>query len=85
VGTCPHQVLAATLTLSQPVGVDHAHPIMVSTPILKASGASGYVVRGTNGTKFVNERVLIQTNLCACRPDLFHELSKLKAYFWGLH
>ena len=39
----------------------------------------------TNGTKFVIERVLIQTNLCACRPDLFHELSKLKAYFWGLH
>ena len=39
---------------------------------------------GTNGTKFVIEQVLIQTNPCACRPDLFHELSKLKAYFWGL-
>ena len=32
VGTCPHQVLAATLTLSQPRGADYAHPILVSTP-----------------------------------------------------
>ena len=32
VGTCPHQVLAATLTLSQPGGADYAHPILVSTP-----------------------------------------------------
>ena len=34
VGTCPHQVLAATLTLSQPwgVGADYARPILVSTP-----------------------------------------------------
>ena len=32
-GTCPHQVLAATLTLSQPGGgADYAHPILVSTP-----------------------------------------------------
>ena len=30
-GTCPHQVLAATLTLSQPRGADYAHPILVST------------------------------------------------------
>ena len=26
VGTCPHQVLAATLTLSQPGGADYAPP-----------------------------------------------------------
>ena len=32
VGTCPHQVLAITLTLSQPWGVDYGHPILVSTP-----------------------------------------------------
>ena len=32
VGTCPHQVLVATLTLSQPGGVDYARPILVSTP-----------------------------------------------------
>ena len=32
VGTCPHQVLAATLTLSQPRGVDYAHPILMSPP-----------------------------------------------------
>ena len=32
VGTSPHQVLAATLTLSQPVGADYTHPILVSTP-----------------------------------------------------
>ena len=32
VGTFPHQVLAATLTLSQPEGADQAHPILVSTP-----------------------------------------------------
>ena len=32
VGTCPHQVLAATLTLSQPRGADYAHSILVSTP-----------------------------------------------------
>ena len=32
VGTCPHKVLAATLTLSQPGGEDYAHPILVSTP-----------------------------------------------------
>jgi len=32
VGTCPHQVLAATLTLSQPGWADYAHPILVSTP-----------------------------------------------------
>ena len=32
-GTCPHQVLAVTLTLSQPGGgADYAHPILVSTP-----------------------------------------------------
>jgi hypothetical protein len=31
VGTCPHQVLAATLTLSQPGGTEYAHPILVST------------------------------------------------------
>ena len=30
VGTCPHQVLAATLTLSQPGGTDYAHPILGS-------------------------------------------------------
>ena len=27
VRTCPHQVLVATLTLSQPGGADYAHPI----------------------------------------------------------
>ena len=32
VGTCPHQVLVATLTLSQPRGADYAHPILVSKP-----------------------------------------------------
>jgi hypothetical protein len=32
VGTCPNQVLADTLTLSQPEGADYAHPILVSTP-----------------------------------------------------
>ena len=32
VGTCPHQVLAAPLALSQPRGADYAHPILVSTP-----------------------------------------------------
>ena len=31
-GTCPHQVLAAALTLSQPGGTDYVHPILVSTP-----------------------------------------------------
>ena len=31
-GMCPHQVLAANLTLSQPGGADYAHPILVSTP-----------------------------------------------------
>ena len=31
-GTCPHQVLAAALTLSQPRRADYACPIMVSTP-----------------------------------------------------
>ena len=32
VGMCPHQVLAATLTLSHPGGGDYAHPTLVSTP-----------------------------------------------------
>ena len=32
VGTCPHQVLQATLTLTQARGPDYAHPILVSTP-----------------------------------------------------
>ena len=32
VGTSPHQVLASTLTLSQPGGADYAHPILMSTP-----------------------------------------------------
>ena len=32
VGTGPHQVLAATLTISQPKGVDYAHPILMSPP-----------------------------------------------------
>ena len=32
-GTCPHQVLAATLTLFQPrEGVDYAHHIMMTPP-----------------------------------------------------
>ena len=31
-GTRPHQVLAATLIISQPGGADYAHPILVSTP-----------------------------------------------------
>ena len=31
VGTCPHQVLAVTLTQSQPGGADYAHSILVST------------------------------------------------------
>ena len=42
VGTCPHQALAATLTLSQPEGADYAHPILVSTPSFKATGAPEY-------------------------------------------
>ena len=32
VGTCPLQVLVATLTLSKKKGADHARSIMVSTP-----------------------------------------------------
>ena len=32
VGTRPHQVLASTLTLSQPEGADYAHRILMSTP-----------------------------------------------------
>ena len=32
VGTRPHQVLASTLTLSQPRGADYALPILMSTP-----------------------------------------------------
>ena len=44
VGTCPHQVLTATLTLSQPGGADYAHPILVSTPSLESHRcASKYV------------------------------------------
>ena len=31
-GTCPHQFLAATLTLSQPGGTDYAHLITTGTP-----------------------------------------------------
>ena len=31
-GTRPHQVLAATLTLSQPGGADYTHAIMMSPP-----------------------------------------------------
>ena len=31
-GTCPYQVLAATLTLFQPEGADYAHHIMMSPP-----------------------------------------------------
>ena len=31
-GTCPHQVLAANLTLSQPGGADYALSLLVSTP-----------------------------------------------------
>ena len=37
VGTCPHQVLASTLTLSQPGGADYAHPILVSTPSFESN------------------------------------------------
>ena len=33
VGTCPHQVLAATLTASQP---DYAHTIQVYTPCFES-------------------------------------------------
>ena len=36
VGTCPHQVLAPTLTLSQPGEADYAHAIMVSTPSIES-------------------------------------------------
>ena len=38
VGMCPHQVLAATLTLFQPGEADYAHHILMS-PVLKATGA----------------------------------------------
>ena len=41
-GTCPHQVLAATLTLSQPGGTDYAHPILMSHNVLKATDAPAY-------------------------------------------
>ena len=67
-GTCPHQVLAATLTLSQPGGADYAHSILVSTPsfeshrracleycyvIFKASTSiSSYSLRMKNASKF---------------------------------
>ena len=44
VGTCPHQVFAATLTLSQPVGADYAHPILVSTPSFESHRRACYSI-----------------------------------------
>ena len=43
VGTCPHQVLAATLTLSQPRGADYAHPLLVSTPSFESHRHAWYI------------------------------------------
>ena len=47
VETCPHQVLAATLTLSQPGGgggADYAHPILVSTLSFESHRRACHVV-----------------------------------------
>ena len=35
VGTCPHQVLAATLTLSQPGGADYAPASVLAPPYVQ--------------------------------------------------
>ena len=42
-GTCPHQVFAATLTLSQPGEADYAHPILCPNQVLKAKGTPGNI------------------------------------------
>ena len=42
-GTCPHQVFAATLTLSQPGEADYAHPILCPNQVLKATGTPGNI------------------------------------------
>ena len=43
VGTCPHQVLAATLTLFQPGGTDYAHSILMSPPSFESHRRAWYV------------------------------------------
>ena len=42
---CPHQVLAATLTLSQPGRADYAHPILVSTPSFESHRRSCFCIQ----------------------------------------
>ena len=42
VGTCPHQVLAATLTLFQPGGTYHAHCILMSPPSFESHRRACY-------------------------------------------
>jgi hypothetical protein len=55
VGTCPHQVLASTLTLSQPGGgADYAHPILMSNQVLKATGAPVYASIGNRHFFFIS-------------------------------
>ena len=53
VGTCPHQVLAATLTLYQPEGADYAHPVLVSTPSFEnhRRACSKYIINMINDTE----------------------------------
>ena len=45
VGTCPHQVLAATLTLFQPRGTYHAHRILMSPPSFESHRRACYVIK----------------------------------------
>ena len=60
-GTCPHQVLAATLTLSQPGGADQAHPILVSTPSFE-SQRRACRLPGVYGCRICNVECII----CGC-------------------
>ena len=63
-GTCPHQVLAATLTLSQPGGADYAHPILVSTPSFESHrracntgcGASSVSIQKYSNSRLPNKQ-----------------------------
>ena len=66
-GTCPHQVLAATLTLSQPGGADYAHPILVFTPSFESHRRACLlgitVTQGSAHTTLLSSRTTLQSTL----------------------
>ena len=78
-GTCPHQVLAATLTLSQPGGADHAHHILVSTPSFESHRRACMIQKGLSSYLFFTVIVIstLQKNALE-KKNILHCKGRIK-------